>query len=159
MDNIQSFKPLKDQLGNKVLFASILTVTDPKLNKGGRKDKVTGHYANPMFNDDGTCRVLKRTKTVIMLNNDYAKACRNRFKKVQDFKLKQGEITEAEYNQAINDYASQATDTNGELKRTPMSGREWVEGYENLISKATKEGEDTLYFRTYYNMGNNNLFC
>jgi len=124
MDNINSFGPLKDSLGNKVVFASILTVTDPKMNKGGRKDKETGQYPNPLVD-----RVLKRTKTVVMLNNNYASAVSNRTEKV-----------------------------NGERESfvaDGMSGREWVEGYENLISKATN-GSDTLYLRTYYNMGNNN---
>ena len=129
MNNISAFSSLKAMLGNKVQFASILTVTDPKMNKGGRKNKETGEYPNPMFNSDGTCRVMKRTKTVVMLNNNYASAVSNRTEK-----------------------------TSGERKEFDadgMSGREWVEGYENLISKATN-GSDTLYLRTYFNMGNNN---
>jgi hypothetical protein len=112
-------------------MARIVTATTPNMIKGGRRDKATGAYPNPFILPNGSCRVVKHTETVVMLNNSYETAVNNRVEKT--------------------------TGKHGHLKADPMSGRVWVEGMENLVSVKTEESNrdrDLTYLRVYFNMAN-----
>lgn len=61
-----NYKELKDKLGNKSLFASIVAETDPKMRKTN----------NPLNG-----RVVKRTTSVVQLGNNYGSAIENRTEK------------------------------------------------------------------------------
>ncbi len=62
-----NFDELKAKLGNKSLFASIITETDPRMRKTN----------NPLNG-----RVVKRTTSVIQLGNNYQSAIENRTEKL-----------------------------------------------------------------------------
>lgn len=61
------YKKLKEKLGNKSLFASIIAETDPRMKK--TKNPLSG-------------RVVKRTTSVVQLGNNYGSAIENRTEKV-----------------------------------------------------------------------------
>ena len=119
MLNIKQLKAIvENTTSNGVTFASVVQVTEPKMNKGGRGQ----NPVNPYYG-----RVTKRTKSVIMLGNNYQRAVENRTKKVT------GEPVEYEVS--------------------PMKGRHWLEGFEDLIEEADN-GSGQQQLRTYDNMSN-----
>ena len=75
-------------------------------------------------------RVTKETKATIMLGNNYETSVNNRLKK---------------------------TGSEETFKTEAMRGREWLEGFENLISVGNTENtKDRQYLRTYHNLAKTN---